>query len=103
MVVLGHEGCGAVRAAVAAKAGTPVNAPNALADLVRRIAASLPPRLPEMDEAALGSTMVKHHVSATTRALWQAFHSAGRVAETPAILGAVYDLATGCVEPVDEV
>ncbi|GAB4253358.1 MAG: carbonic anhydrase [Acidobacteriota bacterium] len=102
LVVLGHEGCGAVQAAVAARAGRPVEGPPALANLVRSVAESLPEVLPEIrDEAAVCSAMVRRHVAATVRALRRAFPSP-EGNSSPAILGAVYNLASGAVEPVAE-
>lgn len=96
-VVLGHEGCGAVHAALAKRReGTAAHGP--LAELIDAVA----PALDEVDPRDRMAAQLQHAVEANVR------HTVRRLAATPAgrdalagdrihIVGAVYELATGRV------
>jgi carbonic anhydrase len=96
-VVLGHEGCGAVQAALAKRReGTTAHGP--LAELIDVVS----PALDEVDPRDPADAQLRHAVEANVR------HTVQRLGATPAgrdalardrilIVGAVYELATGRV------
>jgi len=101
-VVLGHEGCGAVQAALAKRhEGTPAHGPLAeLIDLVSPALADVDPR--ESADTQLGAA-VEANVRHTVRRL--AATPAGRAAlarDRITLVGAVYELVTGRVRLLTE-
>jgi carbonic anhydrase len=96
-VVLGHEGCGAVQAALAKRReGKTAHGP--LAELIDAIG----PALEQIDPSEPADAQLRHAVEANVR------HTVRRLAATPAgrdalardrirVVGAVYELATGRV------
>ncbi|MFI7427407.1 carbonic anhydrase [Micromonospora sp. NPDC049836] len=100
VMVLGHERCGAVGSAVRALR-TGRRPGGALAYLVDRIA----PAVVEVgaDGPAAQSLAIRRHVRRTVAALRADHRLAGPVAAgTVAVVGALYDLATGEVTPLTE-
>jgi carbonic anhydrase len=101
-VVLGHEGCGAVQAALERRRdGTTAHGP--LAELIDAVA----PALDEGDPHEPADAQLRHAVEANVR------HTVRRLAATPAgrhalahdqirIVGAVYELATGRIRLLTE-
>jgi len=101
-VVLGHEGCGAVQAALATRRqGTIAHGP--LAELIDAVS----PALDEVDPDEPADAQLRHAVEANVR------QTVRRLAATPAgrdavardrirIVGAVYELATGRVRLLPE-
>jgi carbonic anhydrase len=98
LIVLGHEGCGAVEAAIAEKFHGARHR-SRIALLLGNIAPALDTLDPERPPAQLLSEGVEANVRWTLRQIvespeWQARVSSGEDAKA---LGAVYDLATGLV------
>jgi carbonic anhydrase len=101
-VVLGHEGCGAVQAALA-KRREGYGAHGPLAELIGAIG----PALDEVDPREPGDVQLRRAVEANVRNTVRrlATTAAGRNALAHArirIVGAVYELATGRVRPLPE-
>lgn len=98
LVVLGHEGCGAVEAAIAEKYHGATHR-SRIALLLANIAPALDALDPEQPPAELLSASVEANVRWTLRQVvespeWKARMGSG---EDMKALGAVYDLATGLV------
>ena len=101
-VVLGHEGCGAVRAAIERR--RTASAPHGpLAELIEAVT----PALDDVDPRESEDAQLRHAVDANVR------HAIRRLAATPAggdalagdrirLVGAVYELATGRVRLLPE-
>jgi len=102
LLVLGHEGCGAVKAAVQAAGGT---AEGALADLIREIE---PAVRPIVDQAGEDEDVMEEAVEATVRhsmiKLLERSSSIKKAVDEGRLMlkGAVYSLGTGEVKILDE-
>jgi carbonic anhydrase len=103
-VVLGHEGCGAISAALATKLGG-----EQFRSLVQLLLASIIPGLPDLDlqlsREELLSRAVESNVRWTIRQILYSPEGQARVAEARMkIVGAVYDIETGLVNflPADQ-
>jgi carbonic anhydrase len=98
VVVLGHEGCGAVTAALHAVD----HEPEELQTLVKRILPALdgiPPDLPEEERVHLG---VEANVRQSVRRLREIVERERDSAEQPAlIVGAIYEIGSGRVRVLD--
>jgi len=96
-VVLGHEGCGAVGAALATKLGG-----EQFRSRVQLLLASIVPGLPDLDlrltRQELLSRAVESNVRWTVRQILDSPEGEARVAEgRMKIVGAVYEIETGLV------
>jgi carbonic anhydrase len=97
VVVMGHEGCGAVTAALAAMRG-PTEEPPGIKALVELIEPGIPKDLPGRTTAEQISAAVEANVRWSMKQLAQLPEAKKVVAEKRVtMLGAVYDLATGRV------
>jgi carbonic anhydrase len=96
-VVLGHEGCGAVEAAIAAKFHGARHR-SRIALLLENIVPALDDLDPALPPAALKSAAVEANVRRTIRELLASPEGKARMAQGGVkLVGAVYDLATGRV------
>lgn len=96
-VVLGHEGCGAVKAAIASKFHGARHR-SRIALLLEDIVPALDDLDPTLNPAALLSAAVEANVRWTLRALLESPEGRARMAEADVkLVGAVYDLNTGRV------
>ena len=96
-VVLGHEGCGAVEAALAEKFHG-ANHRSRIALLLENIVPALDDLDPALSPAALKSAAVEANVRRTIRELLGSPEGEARMAQGDVkLLGAVYDLVTGRV------
>ena len=103
-VVLGHEGCGAIAAALATKLGG-----EQFRSRVQLLLASIVPGLPDFDSQLsrqeLLSRAVENNVRWTVRQILESPEGQARVAEgSVKIVGAIYEIETGLVRflPSDE-
>jgi len=100
LVVLGHDNCGAVTAAL----GAHEDEPGELVSLLRRILPALggiDPSLPMQERIRLGVEANVRQSVAQLRAIQDRLGQSA--AERTLIVGAVYDLETGRVRAVEEV
>ena len=96
-LVLGHEGCGAVKAALAARIGTPVE-PSRIQILLDDILPALADHAPGGTPAAELARAVEANVRWTVKGIRESSDGrSGLAAGEVAIVGAVYELATGRV------
>ena len=96
-VVLGHAGCGAVKAAIGAKFHD-VQHHSRIAVLLENIGPALAGLDPAMPAAALLSAAVEANVQYTVRQLLETPEARARAAEGRVrLVGAVYELASGVV------
>ncbi len=97
VVVLGHEDCGAVSAALAG------DAPEWLAPIVKhiRIDEIDPSQAPEDADDALLAAAVDEHVRDTVEILKAFFGEIGGSVQTTGVVGAAYKLASGRVHWLD--
>ncbi|MGE5088017.1 MAG: carbonic anhydrase [Candidatus Levyibacteriota bacterium] len=101
-VVLGHEGCGAVEAAIAEKFHGARHR-SRITLLLENIAPALDDLDPTLPPAALLSTGVEANVRWTVRQLLESPEGRARAAQGDLrLVGAVYDLATGRVRFLDQ-
>ncbi len=100
-VVLGHEGCGAVEAAIAERFHGARHA-SRISLLLEHIAPALDEVDPTLAPAALLSAAVEANVRRTVRDVLESSEGRARTAEGEMkLVGAVYDLATGRVRFLD--
>ena len=101
LVVMGHEGCGAVTAALQAEVNHP-DEPKSIAALVNRLAPSLKDLPPQLEGAARLSAAVEANVRWSMSQL-AAIPTGKKLLESGEIemVGAVYELATGRVRFLD--
>ena len=100
-VVLGHEGCGAVKAAIAERFHGARHA-SRISLLLEHIAPALDDVDPTLAPAALLSAAVEANVRRTVRDVLETPEGRARTAEGEMkLVGAVYDLATGRVRFLD--
>jgi len=96
-VVLGHEGCGAVEAALAEKFRGARHR-SRIALLLENIVPALDELDPSLPPAALLSAAVEANVRRTIREVLESPEGKARMAQGGVkVIGAVYDLVTGCV------
>jgi len=97
VVVLGHEDCGAVSAALAG------DAPEWLAPIVKhiRIDEVDPARAPDDADDALLAAAVDEHVRDTVAILRTFLDQVGEIGRATGVVGAAYKLATGQVHWLD--
>jgi carbonic anhydrase len=96
-VVLGHEGCGAVEAAIASKFRGAQHG-SRIALLLENIVPALGDLDPRVDPATLLNAAVEANVRWALRALLATPEASAEVARGGVrLVGAVYDLDTGCV------
>ena len=101
VVVMGHDGCGAVTAALSSKSDL-AKEPKAIRSLVGRIQ----PAISQVDEAQKFSTRLKQSVEANVRASVRQLTSVPDLQKAIAanktkIIGCVYDIKTGQVRTLD--
>jgi len=100
-VVLGHEGCGAVEAAIAERFHGASHA-SRIAMLLERVAPALDDVDPALAPAALLSAAVEANVRHTVGDVLESPEGRARTSEGEMkLVGAVYDLATGRVRFLD--
>ncbi len=100
-IVLGHEGCGAVAAAIAEKFHGARHR-SRIAVLLRSIDPALDDLDPAMSPAALLSAAVEANVRATIRKVLESPEGKARAKQGDVkLVGAVYDIATGRVRFLD--
>jgi carbonic anhydrase len=96
-IVLGHEGCGAVKAAIASKFHG-AHHQNRIALLLENIVPALDNLDQTLPPAALLNAAVEANVRWTIRKVLESPEGKGRAAQGDVkLVGAVYDLNTGCV------
>jgi carbonic anhydrase len=101
-VVLGHEGCGAISAALAAR-DRGAQPKSRIQFLVNSILPSLPDLDPESSPAARLSKAVESNVRFTVRNIYESPEGQMRQAEgRMKLVGAIYDIATGLVRFLDQ-
>jgi len=100
-VVLGHEGCGAVEAAIAERFHGACYA-SRISRLIEHIGPALDDVDPTLTPAALLSAAVEANVRRTVRNVLESPEGRARTAESDMkLVGAVYDIATGRVRFLD--
>ena len=100
-VVLGHEGCGAVEAAIAERFHD-ASHPSRISLLLEHITPALHDVDRTLAPAALLSAAVEANVRRTVRGLYESPEGRARMAEGEMkLVGAVYDLVTGGVRFLD--
>ena len=100
-VVLGHEGCGAVEAAIAERFHGASHG-SRISVLLERVAPALDDVDPALAPAALLSAAVEANVRRTVRDVLESPEGRARTAEREMkLVGAVYELATGRVRFLD--
>jgi carbonic anhydrase len=100
-VVLGHEGCGAVEAAIASKFHGARHR-SRIALLLENIVPALDNLDPTLPSAALLNVAVEANVRWTIQKLLESPEGKARPAQGDVkVVGAVYDLNTGCVRFLD--
>jgi carbonic anhydrase len=96
-IVLGHEGCGAVKAAIASKFHG-ARHQSRIALLLENIVPALDILDPRLPPAALLNVAVEANVRWTVQKLYETPEGKARAAQGDVkLVGAVYDLNTGCV------
>ena len=96
-IVLGHEGCGAVKAAIASKFHG-ARHQSRIALLLENIVPALDTLDPTLPPAALLNVAVEANVRWTVQNLLESPERKARAAQSDVkLVGAVYDLHTGCV------
>jgi carbonic anhydrase len=96
-IVLGHEGCGAVKAAIASKFHG-ARHQSRIALLLENIVPALDILDPNLPPAALLNVAVEANVRWTVQKLLESPEGKARAAQGDVkLVGAVYDLNTGCV------
>ena len=103
LLVLGHEGCGAVTSAVKALEGTELPELESLLARIRPALSGLDVTLPLEERVARGVEANVHHVVARVRSIVRRIHARSPERRPPTLVaGGVYDLGSGRVRLVDE-